>query len=243
MTKDNLIKFFFKPNEFLKKNNNFKIFRSIRLQDFEIFNLAPKLVSTSSAWSPDSNTILQIKIDSLVLEESRKFFLEKVGFLENQACAPFESRLEWKEIQNHIRWTAFDMENRVQTRRKNGSKIEILRSWFLKFFDFLTKWFIFQYESNRTFRRLWPIKQPWQYFWVFKRPWFLTRNQKHIKISRNFLQNSNFRTVCTRFFSFRHKLSPALHHFSKIIKKMSFKRLNVEKIQAIYSSKVLLFLK
>ena len=129
-----------------------------------------------------------------------KFFLEKVLFLKNKAC---------------ISYTAFNYENWVHTGRKIGAKIEILRSWFLKFFDFLTKWLIFRYKSNENFCCLWPQKQPWYPFEGFKRPWFLTCIKKYENFSKK-SQNCNFQTVCTSFFQFQTCKSIELFMFFRL---------------------------
>ena len=105
----------------------------------------------------------------------------------------------------------FDGKENLQTRQNFGSKIEISRPWFLKFFVFLTKWLNFRYQSNGTFCCLWHQKQLEHPFDGFRRPWFLTCNPKNFKISQNFLKNCNFRTVCTRFFQFL--ICPSIENF------------------------------
>ena len=52
--------------KFSKKN--FKNFRPIRLRDFEILNLAPKMLSNESLWREHSKIVFRIEIDSVIRE-------------------------------------------------------------------------------------------------------------------------------------------------------------------------------
>ena len=137
---------YFRKKIFMKKFRNFSTNQIAGFWNFEfgakISFKIKRVISWFQNCTQNKNRFIgsrEIAFESFRKSDFCNFFIEKVDFVGNKACAHFVNRLKLKEIQNYIRINVFDSENRYHKERKICSKIEILRSWFFKFFDFFDR--------------------------------------------------------------------------------------------------------